>query len=54
MGLCMERVELYKVLFNTTFTIRVTDLYDEDGAPQGTKVNIAFEIAPGMGIAHLG
>ncbi len=54
MNLCMERVELYKVLFNTTFTIRVTDLYDEDGAPQGTKVNIAFEIAPGMGIAHLG
>lgn len=44
MSLCMERVDLYKALFNTTFNIRVFDLYDEDGAPQGTKVNIAFEI----------
>lgn len=54
MSLCMERVELYKVLFNTTFNIRVTDLYDEDGSALGTKVSIAFEIAPGMGVAHLG
>lgn len=44
MNLCMERVDLYKALFNTTFNIRVFDLYDEDGTPQGTKVNIAFEI----------
>lgn len=44
MSLCMERVDLYKALFNTTFNIHVFDLYDEDGVPQGTKVNIAFEI----------
>lgn len=44
MSLCMERVDLYKALFNTTFNIQVLDLYDEDGVPQGTKVNIAFEI----------
>lgn len=54
MSLCMERVELYKVLFNTSFNIRVIDLYDENGAAQGTRVNIAFEIAPGMGVAHMG
>lgn len=44
MDLCMERVDLYKALFNTTFRIHVTDLYDEAGTPSGTKVNIAFEI----------
>ncbi|MGN6508962.1 MAG: histidine kinase [Chitinophaga sp.] len=54
MNLCMERVELYKALFNSTFDIRVIDLYGEDGAAQGTKVNIAFEIAPGAGVAHMG
>ncbi|MBO9152988.1 histidine kinase [Chitinophaga sp. GCM10012297] len=54
MSLCMERVELYKALFNTTFHIRVIDLYGEDGVAQGTKVNIAFEIAPGSGVAHMG
>lgn len=42
MSLCMERVDLYKALFNTTFNIHIHDLYDEDGVPQGTKVNIAF------------
>lgn len=54
MSLCMERVELYKALFNSTFHIRVIDLYSEDGAAQGTKVDIAFEIAPGAGVAHMG
>ncbi len=54
MNLCMERVELYKALFNSTFDIRVIDLYGEDGAAQGTKVNIAFEIAPGASVAHMG
>lgn len=54
MRLCMERVELYKALFNTSFNIHVFDLYDEEGAPEGTKVNIAFEIAPGMGAAYMG
>ena len=44
MSLCMERVDLYKALFNTTFNIHVFDLYNEEGVPQGTKVNIAFEI----------
>ena len=44
MSLCMERVDLYKALFNTTFNIHVFDLYNEEGGPQGTKVNIAFEI----------
>lgn len=53
MSLCMERVELYKALFNTTFNIHVFDLYSEDGLAEGTKVNIAFEIAPGMGTAYL-
>ena len=37
-----------------SFFIRVIDLYGEDGAAQGTKVNIAFEIAPGAGVAHMG
>ncbi|SIO47303.1 GAF domain-containing protein [Chitinophaga niabensis] len=53
MSLCMERVELYKALFNTTFNIHVFDLYSEDGQAEGTKVNIAFEIAPGIGPAYL-
>lgn len=53
MRLCMERVELYKALFNTTFNIHVFDLFNEDGSPEGTKVNIAFEISPGLEAARM-
>ncbi|MGX5818068.1 histidine kinase [Chitinophaga lutea] len=54
MELCMERVELYKVLFNTTFNIRIADLYNDDGAAAGTRVDIAFEAARDAGVAHVG
>lgn len=44
MQLCLERVELYKALFNTQFRIDVYDLFDEEGGAAGTKVNISFEM----------
>ncbi|RAJ01555.1 GAF domain-containing protein [Chitinophaga skermanii] len=40
MLLCMERVELYKSLFNTHFSIDVEDLYSDNQLPAGTKVLI--------------
>jgi LytS/YehU family sensor histidine kinase len=46
MHLCQERVDLYKSLFNTTFSIQVTDLTDAANRPAGTKVTIAFEMNP--------
>jgi len=39
MMLCMERVELYKSLFNTDFSIEIEDLYNDE-MPAGTKVSI--------------
>lgn len=44
MQLCLERVELYRALFNANFSINVYDLYDDEGNAEGTKVNIAFEM----------
>ncbi|UYQ92747.1 histidine kinase [Chitinophaga horti] len=44
MQLCYERVELYKALFNTHFSIDVYDLYDDDGNAEGTKVHISFNM----------
>ncbi|WP_295126025.1 histidine kinase [uncultured Chitinophaga sp.] len=51
MQLCLERVELYKALFNTNFSIEVYDLYDDEGNAQGTKVNISFMMEHGMDMA---
>ncbi|KAA2244952.1 GAF domain-containing protein [Chitinophaga agrisoli] len=48
MQLCQERVDLYKSLFNTRFSIQVSDLVDEGNQPAGTRVDIAFEMEPGM------
>lgn len=48
MQLCLERVELYRSLFNTHLSIHVSDLFDDLNQPCGTRVNIAFETAPGM------
>lgn len=46
MQLCQERVELYKSLFNTRFSIQVLDLADANNQPAGTRVEIAFEMDP--------
>jgi len=48
MNLCQERVDLYKSLFDTRFSIQVADLVDARNQPAGTKVTIAFEINPDM------
>jgi LytS/YehU family sensor histidine kinase len=53
MQLCQERVELYKSLFNTRFSIQVSDLVDAGNQPAGTKVSIAFEMDPDMIAAQM-
>jgi len=53
MQMCQERVELYKSLFNTRFSVQVVDLVDEDDQPAGTKVNIAFETDPDAMMAEV-
>jgi sensor histidine kinase YesM len=53
MQLCQERVELYKSLFNTRFSVQVVDLVDADNQPAGTKVNIAFETDPDAMVAQV-
>ncbi len=47
MQLCQERVDLYRSLFNTRFSIQISDLVDEGNQPAGTRVDIAFEMEPG-------
>jgi LytS/YehU family sensor histidine kinase len=53
MQLCQERVDLYKSLFNTRFSVQVVDLVDADNQPAGTKVNIAFEMDPDAIVAQV-
>ena len=53
MQLCEERVELYKSLFNTRFSVQVVDLVDADDQPAGTQVNIAFETDPDAIVAQV-
>ncbi|WP_143309351.1 sensor histidine kinase [Chitinophaga vietnamensis] len=46
--LCMERMELYRTMFNSHCHIEIEDLFGETQQAGGTRVSITFEIDPAM------
>ncbi|MBX7240467.1 MAG: histidine kinase [Bacteroidia bacterium] len=39
-----ERMEIYSKLFGSKFSVNITDLYDDNNSPAGTKVDILIPI----------